>query len=87
MNGNTLLEAFVLINGERQASYGNPADNLNRIASLWSAYTGHPFTAKDVAMCMALLKIAREAHGHKQDNLIDAAGYLGLAADMAEKRR
>ena len=36
------------------------------------------------AVLMALLKLGREAHSHKPDNLIDAAGYIGLAADMAE---
>lgn len=39
---------------------------------------------KDVAMLMALLKIARESNQDKQDNLIDAVGYLGLAGDMPE---
>jgi len=42
-------------------------------------------TPKDVAMMMALLKIARESHQHKRDNLRDAAGYLGIAGDMEEE--
>jgi len=40
--------------------------------------------AKDVALMMVLLKMAREEHQGKKDNLIDAARYLGLAADMEE---
>ena len=81
-NGNILLEAHALINGERQASYGPPTPFFARAAALWSAYLGHSVTGKDVAMCMALLKFSREAHAHKHDNLLDASGYIGLAADM-----
>lgn len=81
-NGNILLEAHALINAERQDDYGSPAESFARIAALWSAYLGHTVTGKDVAVCMALLKFSREAHSHKRDNLLDAAGYIGLAADM-----
>ena len=35
-------------------------------------------------MMMTLLKIARmSGQGYKQDNFVDAAGYLGIADDMA----
>ena len=81
-NGNILLEAHALINAERQSDYGPPSASFTRIAALWSAYLGHTVTGKDVSMCMALLKFSREAHSHKRDNLLDAAGYIGLAADM-----
>jgi hypothetical protein len=62
------------------------------VADLWDSYLGkiegqahgalHP---KDVAIMMALLKIARETHQHKRDNLVDAIGYLALAADMEDE--
>ena len=81
-NGAILLDAHALINAERQDDYGSPAQSFARIAALWSAYLGHPVSGKDVAVCMALLKFSREAHSHKRDNLLDAAGYIGLAADM-----
>ena len=85
MNGDILLDAHKLINAERQDDYGTPAQSFARVAALWSAYLGHEATAKDVAICMALLKFGREAHHHKRDNLLDAAGYIGLASDMMEK--
>jgi hypothetical protein len=43
---------------------------------------GKDISAKDVTVCMALLKLSRESFKHKTDNLLDAAGYIGLAADM-----
>jgi hypothetical protein len=86
MNGAILIEAHALVNAERQDDYGPPGESFARIAALWSAYLGHNVTGKDVALCMALLKFSREAHSHKRDNLIDAAGYIGLAADMEDKQ-
>jgi len=82
--GSILLTACDLVNGERQREYGPPGECIGNTADLWSAYLGHPVTAKDVGICLALVKIAREAHSHKRDNLVDACGYLGLAADLAE---
>lgn len=81
-NGKILLKAHALINGDRQNGYGHPIENLSRIAALWSAYLGRTVSAKDVAVCMAFVKLGREAGNHKPDNLLDAAGYIGLAADM-----
>jgi hypothetical protein len=85
MNGAVLLEAHALINTERQADYGPPPVCFERIAAMWSAYLAHTVTAKDAAICMALLKLGREAHRHKADNLLDAAGYIGLAADLSAR--
>lgn len=82
--GAILLEAHKLINGQRQEEYGDPKFSLRRIAELWSAYLEMEISARDVACLMALQKIGREAHEHKKDNLLDAAGYIGLAADAAE---
>lgn len=81
-NGQILIEAHRLINSARQDDYGPPADSFTRLAVMWSAYLGHDVSAKDVAICLTLLKLSREAHRHKQDNLLDAAGYIGLAADL-----
>jgi hypothetical protein len=36
----------------------------------------------DVSVMMVLFKLAREANQHKRDNIVDAAGYLGIYADM-----
>ncbi len=86
-NGGILLAAHDLINGERAGDYGAAAVSFNRIAAMWSAYLGKEISGHDVACMMTLLKLAREAHSHKADNLIDAAGYIGLAADMATCRK
>lgn len=85
-NGKILLKAYKLINGDRQNEYGNPRNMFSKIAQFWSAYLDRDITPEDVAMMMTLLKIARQSYEHKADNLIDAAGYIGLGADLVGVR-
>ena len=71
-----LDEAYSLVTGDRQESYDHPARNFDRIARLWSVALDKDITAEDVATCMILVKIARQLHAPKRDNLVDAVGYL-----------
>ena len=38
--------------------------------------------AADVAFMMSDFKMARQCHQHKEDNLVDAVGYLGMTYDL-----
>lgn len=83
-----LLEAFKVVNGERQQQHGKPENSFNVIADLWSAYTGRRYTAHDVAVMMALLKIARIKTGSgSRDSYVDLCGYGALAADMKQQEQ
>lgn len=76
--------AKAIVTGEREKQYGSPEDNFGVIARLWSTYAGHSFTPVDVAVMMALLKVARIKTGHyKTDSYVDACGYLACAAEIA----
>lgn len=78
-----LTAANKVVNGERDKQYGNPEDNFGIIADLWSIYLDEKIEAKDVAMMMALLKIARIRSGkYKDDNYIDLAGYAACGAEV-----
>lgn len=46
---------------------------------------GTLFTAKDVAMMLALLKVARIHNGDKMDSFIDLAGYAACAGEIVGK--
>lgn len=79
----TLLdEAYLLVTNDRNLAYDHPAVNFRRIADLWSVVLGIKVDADQVGMCMVMVKLAREIHAHKRDNLVDAIGYL-LTTDAA----
>lgn len=77
--------------GQREQDYGTPEDNFETIAKLWETYLRRAcvdeagdvyIEANDVAMMMALLKIARiAAGGGKADSWIDLAGYAACGAE------
>lgn len=74
---------------DRQNTYGPPENNFNRIAKLWDAYLDLPYkiTAVDVAVMLALLKVARIAYGvqhgvQHEDNFIDGCGYFACACEL-----
>lgn len=70
---------------DRENTYGSPEDNFRIIADLWSAYLGSKVSSTDVAMMMAMLKIARIKTGkYKADNFIDLAGYAACGAECGE---
>ena len=77
---------------DRENIYGKPEDNFATIANFWSEYLFSKgvleelIDSDDVAMMMALLKIARIATGKpKADNYIDLAGYAACAGEIATK--
>jgi hypothetical protein len=78
-----LQEAGKIVYGDREQTYGKPGANLERIAAGWAViFEDGIFTPEKVALAMTWLKIARELHRHKRDNLVDACGYLALIEKM-----
>lgn len=68
---------------DRAQQYGTPQKNITKIAELWSIFKGVKFSPQDVGVMMALLKIARISSGQsKDDNYIDACGYLSLSCEL-----
>lgn len=77
---NFASEAIKLVLGDRNDSYGNPRDDYEGTAKIWSGLLRKKLTAditpEEAILMMVGLKLNREAHKHKDDNLIDAHGYL-----------
>lgn len=84
MKRTEILEAArVCVCGEREQDYGTPENSFGLIGQLWTVYMGTLFTAKDVAMMLALLKVARIKYGDKADSFVDLAGYAACAGEIA----
>ena len=78
-----LSKANVLVEGDRQKDYGDKLHNHSNIAKLWSAYLDIEITAHDVAILMALLKVARTKIGTRtKDTYVDMAGYSDIAGEI-----
>ena len=94
-----LAEAKKCVCGEREQDYGTPENNFTTIGYLWSVYirAAHPelayvlpingIGAKDVAIMMALLKIARIASGSSSDSYVDLAGYAACAGEIVTDKQ
>ena len=78
----TSLKTLEAVTGKREDDYGDKLKNHQNIADLWSIYLKRKITAHDVAICMALLKIARIMHSHHEDAYIDLAGYAAIAREI-----
>ena len=69
----------------RGVSYGHPITNHKRIAELWSAYLGYPIQPNEVAICMALVKISRQAEDPSiVDNYEDCLAYVAIAKSITD---
>ena len=89
-----LHKAHDLIHGERARQYGPPNENLGAVAGMWEIYlhkrgllniNSSGVMPEDVAVMMALLKIARLANDlTHEDSIVDAAGYIGLIERCGE---
>lgn len=78
-----LRESMVCTEESRHKTHGDKVTNHTNIAALWSWYLKKEVTAYDVAMMMALLKIARTKSGSpNKDDLIDGAAYLAIAGEL-----
>ena len=90
-----LAAAEKCVCGKRQEDYGTPEDNFTTVGLLWGVYlrAAHPelakvlpingVEAKDVAVMMSLLKVARIATGSSPDSFVDLAGYAACAGEIA----
>lgn len=82
-----------IVTGDREKQYGKPEDNFAVIARFWEVYLSErcvsggaevTLNPDDVAMLMALMKVARIMTGtFNGDSYIDACGYLACAAEIA----
>lgn len=79
-----LTDAAACVCSDRNAQYGEPEDNFDVIAAMWSAYLGIPLHALDVASMMILFKVSRLATAEKpsRDSYVDIAGYAACGGGM-----
>lgn len=77
---NILAKANKIVNErseEKERMYGPFSAGMERAAMIASGMTGKEFTAEDVFVVLIALKFSRHSFNYKEDNLLDAAAYIG----------
>jgi hypothetical protein len=89
--GSILREAADIVDGQRNKTHGARERSFQAIADFWNVYLEHSprrpvLSSIDVAQMMVLLKIARSLTGEPiADHFVDAAGYSGVAGELAAR--
>ena len=77
---NILDEANKIINHrseEKERMYGPFEEGMRRAALICAGMTGKEFTGADMYAALVALKLSRHSYNYKEDNLLDAAAYIG----------
>lgn len=86
---NILEKADAIVNKrseEKERMYGPFSDSMKRATAIYNAVApdGEKITVLGMFRAMVAMKFAREAHAHKEDNLLDAVAYIGAMNNYIE---
>lgn len=81
---NILQLAQEAVYSDRAADYGTVTSNFGSTAKLWSVILGKEITAEQVGLCMIAVKVSRQMHKFKMDNLTDIAGYAATLEKLSK---
>jgi len=78
-----LLEAFNLVNVDRQSTYGHPLDDYSKVVDIYRALTGIDLTVFEGVLFMVSVKLARirtnmENGSLHHDSMVDTLGYITI---------
>lgn len=82
LDESVLSEARRILDGDRQADYGDYVENFGNIAKEASRWSKKELTPLDCVNVMIAVKTTREQYNHKRDNLVDLAAYLQIRNDV-----
>ena len=95
MENSILKEAEEIVNGERAADYGSAKESFKRVSDITNLLLDdseklHISTNSDICdtiVCKVLIavKLSRQSHKHKRDNLVDLCGYAELLNRLEEQ--
>lgn len=74
-----LSRAFKIVylrDEEKDRQYGDFVESMKKMSNIASAMCNKEITTEDCYKIMIALKLSRESHSHKEDNLLDAIAYM-----------
>lgn len=81
---NILEKANEIVNlrsEEKQRMYGDFHESMLKTSELASLMSNKNIDITDCYNVLIALKLARQSHNHKEDNLLDAVAYMGSLND------
>lgn len=87
---NILEKANEIVNlrtEEKSRMYGDFHESMEKTAELATLMSGVKITVNDCYNVLIALKLSRQAHSHKEDNLLDAVAYIGSLNDYLNKQK
>ena len=81
---NILEKANEIVNlrtEEKQRMYGDFHKSMKKTSEIASLMSNKNIDVNDCYNVLIALKLARQSHSHKEDNLLDAVAYIGSLND------
>ncbi len=80
-----ILENCITTAKERQKSYGEATESMQRTCNILKAAFGIEMNTATLSLVMVAMKLSRERNQHKEDNIIDMVNYLCIYLKCKEK--
>lgn len=89
---NILEKADEIVNKrseEKERQYGSFSEGMEKMAAIFNALTNNRYNIKpeDMYLVMVALKLSRESHCHREDNLLDCVAYIGALNNYINEKR
>ena len=88
---NILEKADQIVNHrseEKERMYGPFSESMKRATDIYNASSpdNEKISVEGMYRAMIALKLSREAYSHREDNLLDAAAYIGALNNYIEAK-
>jgi hypothetical protein len=88
---NILEKADQIVNHrseEKERMYGPFSKSMERATAIYNATSpeNEQISVRGMYRAMIALKLSREAYSHREDNLLDAAAYIGALNNYIEEK-
>lgn len=85
-----LSRAFKIVylrDEEKHRQYGDFVESMKKMSNIATSLCNKQITVEDCYKIMIALKLSRESHAHKEDNLLDAIAYMASMNEYINKQK
>lgn len=90
MEDNILKKAQEIVynrSEEKHRQYGDFHQSMEKATSIFNLISKQRMKTEDMYLAMVAMKLARQSHAHKEDNLLDAVAYISSMNDYLNKQQ